>query len=412
MAPKISPFVNLKIPVFRNFLAGTFVSEIGNQMQIVAVAWQIYELTHNPASLGLIGLANFAPTLMFSLVGGLVADKADRRKLLLWTQSALFLLALILFILTVTHLINPLMIYLSLILISVASSFSLPARQAVLPHLVPKKLFMNAVTLHTLQFQSAVLIGPAIAGLLIAGFGVSSVYLINAVSFLAFIASVLVIKEPLNVIGEEIEFSANSILDGVKFVVSNPILYSTMLLDFLATFFGTATILLPIFAKDILNVGPAGLGLLYSAPAIGAVLAGVLMSFFHHHHLRHQGKIILGAIILYGLATIGFGFSKNLALSLFFLGIAGFGDMISSVIRNTIRQMITPDHLRGRMVSIMRIFFQGGPQLGEIEAGLLAAAAGGPVSVIVGGVGVVAITSLIAVTNKSLRTYQGKDLAV
>lgn len=411
MAPKISPFVNLKIPIFRNFLIGTFVSEIGNQMQTVAIAWQVYDMTRNPASLGLIGLANFVPILLFSLVGGLVADKADRRKLLLLSQSSLFLIAFVLFILTSSHLINPLMIYFALVLNAIANSFSLPARQAVLPHLVPKNLFMNAVTLHTLQFQSAVLIGPAIAGLLIAGFGVGSVYLVNAASFLVFIGSILIIKVPLNINQEEVEFSAGSILDGIKFVVSTPILYSTMILDFLATFFGTATILMPVFAQDVLKVGPVGLGLLYSAPAIGAVFAGILMSFFHHH-LKNQGKIILISIILYGLATIGFGLSNNLALSLFFLGLSGFGDMISSVIRNTIRQMITPDHLRGRMVSIMRIFFQGGPQLGEIEAGLLAAAVGGPISVVVGGVGVVVITSLIAFKNKSLRNYQGKDLAV
>lgn len=412
MTTKISPFVTLKIPVFRNFLFGTFISEIGNQMQVVAVAWQVYELTRNPAALGLIGLANFLPILFFSLVGGLVADRADRKKLLIVSQSALSLVAFTLFFLSTTHLISPLIIYFILVLNSIAASFSLPARQAVLPNLLPKKLFMNAVSLHTLQFQSAVLIGPAIAGFLIGGFGVASVYLVNAVSFLIFIGSILTINVSLNLRTEPVELSLNSILDGIKFVASTPILYSTMILDFLATFFGTATILMPIFATDILHVGPKGLGLLYSAPAVGAVLAGVLMSFLHHHQLKNQGKIIIISIIIYGAATIGFGLSKNLTLSLMFLGVAGFGDMISSVIRNTIRQLITPDHLRGRMVSIMRIFFQGGPQLGEIEAGLLAAAVGGPISVVVGGVGVVAITSLLAYFNPKLRSYQGKELVV
>ncbi|MDD5146922.1 MAG: MFS transporter [Candidatus Daviesbacteria bacterium] len=358
------------------------------------------------------GLANFLPVLIFSLIGGLVADKADRKKLLVLSQSTLSLIAFILFFLTTTHFINPLIIYFMLMLNSIAASFSLPARQAVLPNLLPKKLFMNAVSIHTLQFQSAVLIGPAIAGFLIGGFGVASVYLFNAISFLVFTGSILTIKVSLNLKTEAVEFNLNSILDGIKFVVSTPILYSTMILDFLATFFGTANILMPIFAKEILRVGPEGLGLLYSAPAVGAVVAGLLLSFFHYHRLKNQGKMIIISIILYGAATIGFGLSKNLPLSLFFLSLAGFGDMISSVIRNTIRQLITPDHLRGRMVSIMRIFFQGGPQLGEIEAGFLAKAIGGPASVVIGGVGVILITSLIAWRNKSLRNYQGKELAV
>ncbi len=412
MTSKISPFVTLKTPVFRNFLLGTFISEIGNQMQVVAVAWQIYELTRNPASLGLIGLANFLPILFFSLIGGLVADKADRKKLLILSQSALSLIAFILFFLSTTHLVNPLIIYFMLVLNSIAASFSLPARQAVLPNLLPKKLFMNAVSLHTLQFQSAVLIGPAIAGFLIGGFGVASVYLLNAVSFLIFIGSILTIKVSLNLKTEAVEFNLNSILDGIKFVISTPILYSTMILDFLATFFGTANILMPIFAKDILHVGPEGLGFLYAAPAIGAIGAGLLLSFFHHHQLHNQGKIIIISIILYGAATIGFGMSKYLPLSIFFLIMVGFWDMVSSVIRNTIRQLITPDHLRGRMVSIMRIFFQGGPQLGDIEAGLLAAAAGGPISVVVGGLGTVLITSMLAYLSPKLRHYQGKEVAV
>ena len=357
-------------------------------------------------------MANFVPILVFSLVGGLTADKWDRKKLLIISQSTLGVVSFALFGLTAFRLITPWMIYLILILHSTASSFSLPARQAVLPSLVPKKIFFNAVSLFTLHYQTSLLVGPAIAGFLIAGFGVGSVYLFNVLSFLVFIVSVLMIKIPLNVGKEKIEFSVNSILDGVKFVLSTPILYSTMILDFLATFFGTATILMPVFAKDVLHVGPKGLGLLYSAPAMGAVVGGLIIASLHHHQIKNQGKIIMASVILYGAATIGFGLSKNLLLSLFFLGLVGFWDMVSTVIRNTVRQMITPDHLRGRMVSVMRIFFQGGPQLGDIEAGLLAAAVGGPVSVFIGGVGVIMITSFVAYFNPKLRNYQGKELAV
>ncbi len=405
-----SSFLALRISVFRNYLFGSFISEIGNQMQIVAVAWQIYEMTRNPASLGLIGLANFIPIVLFSLIGGLTADKVDRRKLLFLSQGAQALLALLLFVLTLTHLINPWIIYSILILFSTAISFSLPAKQAVLPNLVPQSFFMNAVSWHTLQFQSAIVIGPAIAGFLIGGFGVSSIYFLNALSFLVFIIGLAYIKVPLNTAHKDVEFNVNSILEGIKFVAGTPILYTTMILDFLATFFGTANILMPIFAKDILHVGPAGLGLLYSAPAIGGVLAGVLMSSLQK--TEKQGKVIIIAVILYGIATVGFGLSSFLPVSIFFLILVGFGDMVSTILRNTVRQIITPNHLRGRMVSVMRIFFQGGPQLGEMEAGLLASAVGGPISVVIGGVGVIAITLFVGYLNPKLRNYGSKELVV
>lgn len=412
MPSKISPFLALKIPVFRNYLLGSFVSEIGNQMQVVAVAWQVYILTRNPVSLGLIGVANLLPIILFSLIGGLIADKIDRRKLLLVSQSAQAILALVLFLLSNLALINPLLIYLILFLVATAQSFSIPARQAVIPHLVPKQYFMNAISLGTLQFQTATMIGPAIAGFLIGGVGVSVVYFVNALSFLFFIGAIFTINVSLQKHDpEDVGLNLSSIGEGIKFVLSTPILYVTMILDFLATFFGTANILMPVFAEDVLHVGAQGLGFLYAAPAIGGVVAGLLVAALHHK-IKHQGKIIIGSVVLYGIATIAFGLSKVLPLSLVFLVLVGFGDMTSTIIRNTIRQIVTPDHLRGRMASVTRIFFQGGPQLGEMEAGFLAKLVGGPVSVVVGGVGVILITSLIVLKSKALRNYQGKELAV
>ena len=412
MEDKISPFLALKVTHFRNYLLGAFLSEIGNQMQTVAVAWQVYEITRNPASLGLIGLANFLPIIIFSLIGGLVADKVDRKKLLIASQAAQLILAMILFSLTLSHIITPWMIYLILVLVATTQSFSIPARQSVLPNLVPKQYFMNAVSLNVLQFQGATMIGPAIAGFLIGGAGVSAVYFLNAASFLFFIGAVFSLNIPLQKHdSDEVEFNLSSIMEGVKFVLTTPILYTTMILDFCVTFFGTATILMPVFAQDVLHVGPKGLGLLYSGPAIGGVLAGLFISSMHNR-IKHQGKAIIAALVLYGLATIGFGLSKVFYLSIFFLVLVGFGDMTSTIIRNTIRQMITPDHLRGRMASIMRIFFQGGPQLGDMEAGFLAKAIGGPAAVVIGGVGVLFVLSFPTIKGKALRQYHGRDLAV
>ena len=411
MESKISPFLPLKLPLFRNFLAGAFLSEIGNQMQTVAIAWQVYEITRNPVSLGLIGIANFLPIVLFSLIGGLVADKVDRKKLLIVSQAAQLILAIMLFILTMTHSINPWMIYMILVLIATSQSFSIPARHSVFPYLVPKEYFMNAVSLNVLQFQGATMIGPAIAGFLIGGIGVSAVYFLNAVSFLFFIVALLTLKIPQKKDEKEVAFSMESIMEGIRFVVKTPILYTTMILDFCVTFLGTATILMPVFAQDVLHVGPRGLGLLYSGPAIGGVLAGLLVSTLHQK-IHHQGKAIIAALVLYGAATIGFGLSKYFPLSIFFLILLGFGDMVSTIIRNTIRQIITPDHLRGRMVSIMRMFFQSGPQLGDMEAGFLAKAVGGPVSVITGGLGVFLVLSLLTFKGKTLREYHGKELVI
>lgn len=412
MESKVSPFSTLKIKNFRNYQIGAFISEIGNQMQVVAIAWQVYEITHNPASLGLIGLANLLPILLFSLIGGLVADKLDRKKLLVFSIIAQGTLALTLFMLTFSNLVSPLFIYIILFFVSVAQSFSMPVRQSILPQLVPKEFLMSAISLGTLQYQSATLIGPAIAGFLIGGVGVVGVYFLNSISFLFFIAAIFSISVPFQKHNQEnVEFSLSGIWFGIKFVVATPILYTTMILDFLATFFGTATILMPVFAKDVLHVGASGLGFLYSAPAIGGVFAGILVASLHHK-IKHQGKVIIASVILYGVATIGFGFSKVLPVSLFFLVLVGFGDMVSTIIRNTIRQIITPDYLRGRMSSILRIFFQGGPQLGEMEAGFLAKAIGGPYSVVIGGVGVILITTILAMKSKVLRNYHGKDLMV
>ena len=412
MKPKISPFSTLKITNFRNYQIGAFISEIGNQMQIVAAAWPVYEFTRNPASLGLIGVANFLPIIFFSLIGGLVADKVDRKKLIILSLISQTILASTLFILTFSHLVTPLWIYAILLLVGVAQSFSIPVRQAIIPNLVPKEYLINAISLGTLQYQSAVMIGPAIAGFLIGGMGVIAVYFLNAASFFFFMAAIFSIKVPFQKHNrEDVQFSLSSIKQAVKFVMSTPILYTTMMLDFLATFFGTANILMPVFAKDVLHVGAQGLGLLYSAPALGGVLAGILIAALHHR-IEHQGKAIIASVILYGAATIGFGLSKVLPISLLFLVLVGFGDMVSTIIRNTIRQIVTPDYLRGRMSSITRFFFQGGPQLGEIEAGFLAKAIGGPATVVIGGVGVILITSILALKSKVLRQYHGKDLAV
>lgn len=410
MQSKISPFSSLQFRDYRLFFWGSLVSEVGTQMQVVGINWQIYEITNSAWALGLVGLAGFLPIIVFALLGGLTADLMDRKKLLIITQIIQGILAVVLAVTTITGTISPLMIYLMIALASAAKTFQAPARQAIIPHLVPQAHFINAVSLNTLIRQSSILIGPAIAGFMIALYGVDSIYIFNALSYLLLIIALIPIQVNIKPLEKKVTYSFRSIMEGIKFVAKNPILSSTMLLDFLANFFSSATTLLPIFAKDILGVGAQGLGVLYAAPALGAVIAGLVMASLGN--IANQGKAILISVFVFGAATIGFGLSRNFYLSIFFLCLLGVGDMISTVLRNTIRQLITPDYIRGRMVSINMIFVQGGPLIGEAEAGFVAALIGAPLSVVTGGIATIFITGVIYIKAKKLRSYQGHEAAI
>lgn len=401
-------FSALKFRDYRLLWIGLLVSRIGSEMQVVAVSWQIYLLTKSALSLGFIGLARFLPIIIFSLIGGMTADLVNRRKVMLAAQLVMTVVSVILAFTTFSGRIYPLLIYLLLALNSAASAFDTPARQAILPSLVPQKYFMNAVSLNTIMWQTAIVLGPSLSGFIIAYLGVGSIYVINIFSFLAVILALLAMKTVKHEVAKTASFTLASIKEGLSFVVKTPIIYSTMLLDFFATFFSSATVLLPIFAKDILAVGPTGLGFLYAAPSAGGVLAGLIVSIWGH--FKNQGKILLTAVITYGLATVLFGISRSFYLSLFFLFISGASDVVSTVIRNTIRQLNTPDHIRGRMVSINMIFFMGGPQLGEVEAGILAAAVGTPASVVIGGLGAILSVIILAKAIPKLRRYQGDEI--
>ncbi len=404
-----SPFTALRFPDFRNFWVGLFISAIGSQMQLVAITWHVYLLTHSAFSLGAIGLARFLPLMFLSPISGLLADKYDRKKLIFINQFMMAALAFILAYLTFTNKTTPFVIYTIVALGSITQAIDIPARNALTPNLVPRKYFIKAVSINTLMWQSSIVIGPALAGFAIAYLGLGSIYFMNAVSYLAVVVSVLLIKTSGKAVGtNQTQLSLIAIKEGVHFILKTPVVYASMVLDFVATFFSSSTTLLPIFAKDILVVGPQGLGFLYSASSIGAVLAGLLFSSYHH--VKKQGIILIGAVFVYGVATMFFGISKSFVLSLVFLAISGAGDVVSTIIRNTIRQLITPDHLRGRMTSINMIFYTGGPQLGEVEAGVVAGFWGAPVSVVIGGLGTIVMTVLIAYLVPKLRNYQGDEI--
>ena len=351
-------------------------------MQLVAINWHISVLTnYNPLALGLVGLSRVVPIIFFSLVGGAVADAHDRRKIMLVTQSAMAIFAASLGLLTDRGIQVVWPIYLLNALAAGASAFDSPARQALIPSLVPREHLANALSLNSIMFDVATIIGPMFAGILIGVSGVAIVYWLNAISFLAVIGALL-IMHPAR---QEIKRTASigAVKEGLHFVFRQPIVRSTMLLDFFATFFSSANQLLPIFAAQILQVGAIGYGLLTSAAAIGSLVAGSAMGFITR--IRRPGAVILWSVAVYGLATLMFGISRSFVVSLLLLAATGASDTVSMILRQTIRQVVTPDELRGRMTSVNMIFFMGGPQLGELEAGMVANWWGSVVSVVTGG---------------------------
>ncbi len=406
--PSTPRFAALRYKDFRLLWIGQVISLTGSQMQIVALNWHVYILTHSAFALGLIGMMRFVPIILFSLIAGAFSDRFNRKKLNIATQLVMGILSFVLAITTLNHSVTLSMIYLITALIAAASSFDSPSRQALIPTIVGKKDLANAMNLNIILWNVTTVIGPVIGGFLIAPFGVGSIYLLNALSFLGAICTLLLMNTSGEIAGIPVPISFTSILDGFRFVMSKTMIWSTMILDFFSTFFASATTLIPIFAKDILHVGPQGLGFLYAAPAIGAVLTGIF--FAHFHTLTHQGKILLLSVTCYALGTILFGFSHTLLLSLAALFVVGAGDSISSILRNTIRQLMTPDTIRGRMTAVNMIFFMGGPQLGEFEAGILAAAIGAPLSVVAGGIGTLVVIGVLAFRLPQLRQYQGQEV--
>jgi MFS family permease len=378
-------------------------------MQLVAINWHVYLLTKSPLALGGVGLVRILPIIFCSLVGGVVADAVDRKRLMLATQGSMLASAAFLTVMTATGLQSIWPIYTLTAIASAALAFDNPARQAMLPTLVPVEDFPNAVSLGIIVFNSAMIVGPALAGFLLSIRGPALIYGINAVSFVAVIIALLLMRASGRAHVEEQapQINLSALREGLRFVWRTPIIVQTMTLDFVATFFASATALLPIFAAEILNVGARGLGLLAAAPGTGSIISGLAMARIGI--TKKQGKIVLGSVAIYGAATVVFGLSRWFWLSLLMLAITGAADTVSTVLRQTIRQLVTPNHLRGRMTSVNMIFFMGGPQLGEMEAGAVAALIGATLSVVTGGVGCLIAVAAAGLWAKNLSRYEGRN---
>jgi MFS family permease len=389
---------------FRLLWLGQIVSISGSQMQNVAIGWEIYERTGSAVMLGLVGLARVVPIIVFSLLGGVVADSYNRRRIMMLSQSVAMLSAIALGTLSALDLSSAAAI-LSLTAVTAASAaFDNPARQSLVPNLVAPEHLTNAVSLNMMLFHTAMIAGPALAGVLIATVDVSIVYWINAATFLAVIAALAAMRIRERPSPGRSHVTRGAFLEGLRFVRSNRTIWATMLLDFFATFFASATALIPVFAKEVLGVGAGGMGLLYSAEAVGSLIAGAVMSTLPDP--RRKGTLLLGSVMLYGAATALYGLSTNYVLSLGLLALVGAGDSVSTVLRSTIRQKATPDYIRGRMTSVNMLFFMGGPQLGNLEAGIVAGLIGAPLAVVTGGVATVVVVALMAWIYPTLRRFE------
>ncbi len=410
-------FVALQHRNYRLIWIGLLVSITGSTMQNAALLWHVSLLVppeRKGIALGIVGLVKVVPIIVFSMVSGVVADAWNRRRLMLFTQTGSAIVSMALAWLALGGVSKVWPVYALAALGAAVATFDLPARQALVPTLVPREHLPNAISLNTIMFQTASVAGPSLGGLLIAVKGIAAAYVVNAFSFGFVIVALLMMRNmPARQLSEEgshDDVSWHAALEGLRFVFGQPLIRSTMLLDFFATFFSSATALLPIFAQDILKVGAKGYGWLYAAPAIGAVATSALMIPLTPR-IKHRGPVLLWAVAVFGLATVLFGFSRWFWLTFVCLAFTGAGDTVSMIIRNIVRQLETPDRLRGRMTGVNMIFFIGGPQLGEFEAGAVANWLGATVSVVSGGLGCLIATGWLAAATPALRHYRAEERA-
>lgn len=378
---------SLRYKQFRLLWLGLTISQAGTQMQSWALLWHVRTLSNLPIALGAVGLVRFLPIVIFSLIGGAVADSHDRRSVMFWSQLAMAAASLVLAALTFSGHIAVWELYLLTAIASVAAAFDAPARQSIVTNLVPGEHLPNAFSMISVGRQIGAVSGPALSGAVIAYWGQGFTYLINTLTFGAVLFALVRMGSitQSRAVTRKRGLDLQAIAAGIRFVRNSPMILATMLIDFFATFFSSANALLPIFVVDIFRTGEIEYGWLSAAQAVGAGAAALMLTQITM--VRRQGLLFLLAVFVYGLATVAFGLSRSAGWGLIALVIIGAADSVSTILRNTIRQMQTPDEMRGRMVGINQIFFMGGPQLGELEAGLAAQFAGAPFAVVSGGVG-------------------------
>ncbi len=380
---------------------GQLISSAGTQMQVVAVAWQVYLLTHSAVALGLIGLVQAIPRLIFSLVGGVFADVFDRRKMLIVIEIVLALTSAVLALCTIYHVINIVIIYIVVLIAASVSSFEFPTRQAIIPTLVRREEMSDALSLSMVMMQLTFIIGPTVGGFAIAWIGVANTYWFDVISYFVVIGSLLLMVVPRVPAEKRAQAGIGALVDGMKFLRAHPVILAVLSLDFFATFFGSPRSLLPVYASDIMHIGPQGLGILIAATSIGAVALAPFTGLIGR--ITRQGLGVVLAIIVWGLCIMAFGLSPTpLWLGVLFLAGAGAADMVSMILRGLVIQLTTPDEFRGRISAVNAMFVIGGPMLGQFESGLVAGLVTPEFSVVSGGLACILATLAIVALVPSL----------
>jgi MFS family permease len=404
-SPRHDPYAALRIANFRWYISSLMAMTVATQIQAVVVGWQIYDLTHDPFSLGLIGLAEALPFIGVALFAGHVADRMNRLRIALAALAALFLCSVALLAFTLSPgVIAPgrvWPIYVVIFLSGIARSFLQPARAALGAELVPRELYPNAVTWRSSTWQFATVVGPAIGGL-VYGFGsATAAYGVDALIMAASVVSLARMRHAPQPPTPSTESVLESLSSGIRFVRGQPVILGALSLDLFSVLFGGAVALLPVFAAEILHVGPEGLGVLRAAPAVGAVSMSLVLA--HRPPLRRAGRALLAGVALFGLSIIGFGLSRNFLLSLALLAASGMADTVSVVIRSTLLQVLTPGHLLGRVSSVNAIFIGSSNEIGAFESGTAARLLGTVPAVVLGGLATLVVVAITAVKVPGLR---------
>jgi MFS family permease len=393
-------YASLRIPAIRRYMAGRFLATIGRQMLGVAIGWQLYDRTNSSLALGMVGLVQVVPVVLLALPAGHLVDRKNRRDVSVAANALLTLCGLGLAL--ISFLDGPIWaLYATLFVNGIAVTFEAPSVGSLMAQVVPPELFANANAWRASSWQLAATTGPALAGALIAiRHDATWVYAIDVACGLAFTLILLTIPRPPTPPPSR-GAPAEELRAGLRFVFSTELMLSAITLDLFAVLLGGATALLPIFARDILHVGPSGLGWLRAAPSIGALVMALVTTRLPPW--QRSGRALLLTVFGFGLATLGFGLSKSFALSMVCLALSGVFDNISVVIRLTLEQLITPDRLRGRVSAVHYVFIGLSNEMGEFESGVTSALIGPVGSVVLGGVGTIVVVALVAMRWKALR---------
>ncbi|HEV8660472.1 MAG TPA: MFS transporter [Thermoanaerobaculia bacterium] len=400
---KHDPYAALKVKNFLWLILSYATSTVAREGQIVVVSWQVYEVTRDPLSLGMIGLAEALPFIAVALYAGHIADRAPRRPIALAGTFGVFLSAVALLLFTTTGMIargHVWPIYLVIFLSGIARSFTRPAFSALSAELVSREIYPNAVAWRSSTWQFAAVLGPALGGL-VYGFGGPTVaYLGVSVLMAASLVALWLIEHNVRPeVAADMPIS-ESLRQGIKFLISQPVLLGAMTLDLFSVLFGGAVALLPIFAR-ILGAGPQGLGVLRAAPAIGSLITGIIVA--HRPPMRRTGAALFASVAIFGLTMIGFAFSRNFLLSLALLTVSGMADNVSVIIRGTLLQTLTPTHLLGRVSSVNQVFIGASNEIGAFESGVVARLMGTVPSVIFGGCMTLVVVALTMWMSPQLR---------